>query len=126
MESSINKLFLGIGCKRGTSYSNIKKSVNKVLEKSNLLFADISCIATCDIKNDEVGLLEYGKVETLKIFFFTANELKNINIPNPSQFVKETTGSSSVSEAAALRASNKKQLIVPKQKLNGITIAIAL
>ncbi len=46
-------------------------------------------------------------------------------IPNPSERVKRLVGTPSVSEAAALLSSNGGELIIPKQKGDGMTLAVA-
>ena len=120
-----NSLFIGIGCKRGTSADAIKNAVTETLNNAKLLVSDICCLASCDVKSDEKGLLEYAKCANLNINFYSSEELKKIQTPNPSKFVSDTIGTPSVSEASALLASREKKLIIQKQKLSGITIAVA-
>ena len=61
----------------------------------------------------------------IPIEYFETNELAKISTPNPSQVVQSYEGTSSVSEAAAIKSS-KGTLVVEKQKFPpNLTIAIA-
>jgi len=61
----------------------------------------------------------------IPIEFFEKDDLANVKVPNPSQTVKSFEGTSSVSEASAIKASGG-QLVVQKQKLPpNLTIAVA-
>ena len=64
--------------------------------------------------------------------FYAAAELAAIDVPNPSETVRQHTGTPSVSEAAALLVggAEKTQLIIEKHKLRGpdgrnVTVSIA-
>lgn len=58
--------------------------------------------------------------------FFTADELKGINVPNPSETVQKYMDTPSVSEAAALKAAASATLLVQKQKGTNWTLAAAV
>ena len=66
-----------------------------------------------------------GKEMDVPIEYIDREELATITTPNPSKTVQAFEGTSSVSEAAALKSSGGK-LIVEKQKFPpNLTIAIA-
>jgi cobalamin biosynthesis protein CbiG len=115
---------LGIGCRRGVSCEDISTAVEDALKKVGIGMEMISGIASCDIKSDEKGLLEFSEKNKLKIKFFPGEELKEVEVPNPSERVKGVVGAPSVSEAAALLASGGK-LVLEKQKYGNITVALA-
>ena len=96
-------LWVGIGCKRGTSESLIEYAVQKTLRSHHLAEAAIAGVATIDSKATEIGLVKFCHDRQLPLQFFSAEALSAIEVPNPSSFV-ETVGTSSVSEAAALLA----------------------
>ena len=80
---------------------------------------------TIDVKANEpfVKVLEeHG--ETVR--FFTAEELSNVEVPNPSETVQKHVGTSSVCEAAAILGANNGKLIVPKVKGKNWTAALAI
>ena len=85
----------------------------------------LKCIATIDIKFDEAGLLEAAQGLHIPIRFFTREQLSEIDSPNPSPIVNHHIGVPSVCEAAAVLASEKGELIVPKQISPNVTLAIA-
>lgn len=81
---------------------------------------------TIDVKEDEpfIEVLEddYGE----EVMFFTAEELAQVDVPNPSTTVQKHVGTPSVCEAAAILGSNHGKLIVPKIKGKNWTAALAI
>ncbi len=118
-------LIAGMGCNRNTRTSEIREFLLKKLEQFALSLNSLNCIATIDIKSDEIGLLEAAQSLHLPIRFFTKAELSEISSPNPSEIVNHHIGVPSVCEAAAVLASNKGELIVAKQISPNVTLAIA-
>jgi len=118
-------LIAGMGCNRNTGADEIREFlVNKLLQ-FGLALNSLNCIATIDIKSDESGLLEAARSLHIPIRFFTREELSGIDSPNPSEIVNQHIGVPSVCEAAAVLASEKGELIVPKQISPNVTLAIA-
>lgn len=115
---------LGIGCKRDTNPALLEKTVSDFLQQHSLKASQISGIASCDLKQDEPALLELGKKWNLPLTFFSKEQLAGVETPTPSAMVEEKIGIPSVSEAAALLASQGK-LKVCKTKYEGITLALA-
>lgn len=58
--------------------------------------------------------------------FYTADTLKAIDVPTPSEVVQKHMGTPSVSEAAALLASEGGCLVLDKQKGSNYTLAVAI
>ena len=81
---------------------------------------------TIDVKKNEpfVDLLVMDYQEEVK--FFTAEELSQIDVPNPSAIVQKHVGTPSVCEAAAILGSNHGKLIIPKVKGKNWTAALAI
>jgi len=121
----IKKLAIGIGCKRNTPENDIANALNEVLSSIDYNKDDIAILASISLKKDEQGLLELAKNIDKKIIFFESSVLNDIKVNNKSSFVKKITGTSSVSEAAAIKASNGGKLLVSKQKFKNVTIAVA-
>jgi len=119
-------LVAGMGCNRNTSMEEMKSFLHKVIEKFGLSFNSLCLIATINIKADEPGLLSLSKDIELPVMFYEKEELNQINdIETPSHIVEKYTGAKSVCEAAAILASNRGKLIVPKQSTRNVTVAIA-
>jgi cobalt-precorrin 5A hydrolase / precorrin-3B C17-methyltransferase len=147
-------LWVGLGCERGTSKRLIEMAIEQVCQRFHLALEAIAGVATIDIKADEAGILEYSQQRNFPLKIFAAQELNSIEVPNPSPIVAQEVGTSSVAEAAAIRAGKDEtwgrvdggtqgkeennnsyllpSLIVPKQivKSEGepgaVTVAIAL
>jgi cobalt-precorrin 5A hydrolase / precorrin-3B C17-methyltransferase len=98
------RLWIGVGCKRGTSVALIQHAFETTCQTCGLDRAEISGIATLDRKVAEAGLLEFGRTHLWPIRFFTATELKVCTVPNISPSAQVAIGIPSVAEAAALTA----------------------
>ena len=119
-------LVAGIGCNRGTGSEEISAHLKQVLESHRLASASLKCLASIDVKNDEVGMIEVAESIGTPLIFFTRGELNQVKgIKNPSPVVEKHVGVKSVCEAAAIRASRNGTLIVPKQSTPNVTVAIA-
>jgi cobalt-precorrin 5A hydrolase len=118
-------LVAGMGCNRNTQADEIREFLVAQLLQFGLSVNSLKCIATIDIKSDEAGLLEAARYLHIPIRFFTREELSGIDSPNPSKVVNHHIGVPSVCESAAIRASEKGELIVPKQISPNVTLAIA-
>lgn len=124
-------LIVGIGCNSGTSAEEIEDAVRKVLSEKRLSFHSIHSIATIKRKASEPGLIDFAKRHGLEITSFNAEELNFIVNLQPSAFslsetVFNATGAYGVSEPAALLASDEKELLIPKQKIGNVTVAVAV
>ncbi|SHJ11071.1 cobalt-precorrin 5A acetaldehyde-lyase [Malonomonas rubra DSM 5091] len=119
-------LVVGIGCNRGTSDEEIEQAVRSKLKQSFLAFASIACIASIDAKQDEAGLLQFAERHNLPLKFFSADELNKVEIPSPvSLHAQKAVGAKGVCEPAALLASNMGEMLIRKQKVGNLTIAVA-
>ncbi len=123
---------LGIGCDRNTGLKTIETALNQALRLAGLDLQQVSAIATINDKADEPGLLALAGKQNWPLHFFTADELSQVEVPNPSETVFKYMGTPSVGEAAALLLADttKDNLIVEKHKYRGsdnrnATISIA-
>lgn len=103
----------------------IQTAIDQVLDLYQLEHRTIAGIATLDRKSDEIGLVEYCRDHDLPLRCFSADRLSTIVVPNPSLHVAMTVQTPSVAEAAAMCAAQTQILKVPKQVIQGVTIAIA-
>jgi cobalt-precorrin 5A hydrolase/precorrin-3B C17-methyltransferase len=118
-------LWLGIGCIRGTEKAVIDRAIRDVFERYHLALDSIAGVATIDIKADESGLIAYCQEKGFPLKTFTAEDLRDINVPNPSPIVNEEVGTPSVAEAAALKMG--ATLLVSKQiEAASVTVAVSL
>jgi precorrin-4/cobalt-precorrin-4 C11-methyltransferase len=124
------RLCTGIGCRRGTSREEILQALTRVMAENGLAPASLAMLASVDLKADEEGLLEAGRELGLPLEFFAGSVLDEIQVPNPSERVREKIGVGSVCEAAsvqaALKMSPRTRLIVPKTISGNVTVAVCL
>lgn len=115
--SKIPILWVGIGCKKGTSRQLIEIAIDHVFQENQLQLNAICGIATIDSKAEEMSLIELCRARNWALKTFSADILATVIVPNASQTVAEKVFTPSVAEAAALRAvfdSPEHRLIVPK------------
>lgn len=118
-------LVIGIGLHWETSKEKIKNGIDICLTKFNLSPKSIAKLVSIKKPSDVQGLIDIGKEMGVPVEYVDKEELSLVSVPNPSQTVKAFEGTSSVSEAAAIKVSGGK-LIVEKQKFPpDLTIAIA-
>ena len=118
-------LVVGVGLHWDTSKETIKNGLESCLQEFLLSGKSIARFVSIKKEKDVEGLIELGKEMDIPIEYIDREELATITTPNPSKTVQAFEGTSSVSEAAALKSSGGK-LIVEKQKFPpNLTIAIA-
>lgn len=98
-------LWVGIGCKRGTSKIIIEQAIRSVFQAHDLAESAIAGMATIDTKANETGLVEFCRDRHLPLRCFAAEALRSVCVPHPSGAIAAAIGTPSVAEAAALLAS---------------------
>ena len=117
----MDKYILGMGCDRGTSIETLNTAVNNALSKMTIKRKNVTSLATIDKKSDEISLLELSKINNWPLQFFTAEQLADVEVPNPSEVVMKYMGTPAVAEAAAMLAANTgiEDLVLEKYKFCG-------
>ena len=123
-------LWVGIGCERNTATELIETAIDRTCQQYHLAPEAIAGIASIDLKQDEVGFLNVCQSRNLAFRTFSAEELQQVDVPTPSEIVRQEVGTPSVAEAAAMVAADRNNLLVSKQiykteKQGAVTIAIA-
>ena len=119
-------LVAGMGCNRGTDVSEMRDLLERTFRANCLCLSSLRSLASVDLKADEPGLLALAESLKINITFFTRQQLNTVaQVPNPSAMVEKHIGVQSVCEAAALLATQRGRLIVPKQKTANVTLAVA-
>lgn len=115
------KLAIGMGCDRGTAFATLHRALCEALAVIDADSRDIALFASIDKKADEVGLLKLAAHYQLPMRFYTAEQLREVEVPNPSETVRRYMGTPAVSEAAALLAAraNCEALLLEKYKYRG-------
>lgn len=110
-------LNLGVGCRRDCDPAGVTDYIGRRLEENDISPASVKSVSTIDLKKDEAlvaELVKWRNIHTCNIF--TADQLKDIEVPNPSEKVREVTGVAGVAESCALKASYGGKLVLEKQK----------
>jgi len=119
-------LMVGVGCNRGTGADEIESALRQALQRAFLAFASIGQLASIDAKADEAGLLEFARRHGLPLQFHPAAALNDIAVPSPpSAHALAAVGANGVCEPAALLSASGGSLLVRKQKLGNVTVAVA-
>ena len=115
------KIALGLGCDRNTPLATVKAAIDQALALCQASLDDVNAVASIDLKADEPALLQLAAEQGWNIRFYPAQELAQVDVPNPSETVRKHTGTPSVSEAAALLAAgaDKTHLLIEKHRHRG-------
>ena len=118
---------VGIGCRRGKSFEDLREFAERVLAENGIDKRDTGCIATIDVKKDEEGLKKLSQAWRVPIITFEAAVLQKAEGGfTHSDTVLEKVGVDNVCErAAVLAAGPGAKIIVRKTAENGMTIAVA-
>lgn len=118
---------IGMGCRRGKPYEELRAFAEEVLKKNGIDISDAGCIATIDLKKDEEGLKRLSQAWSVPLITFDAELLaKAPGDFSHSETVLEKTGVDNVCERAAVLAAGRgSRLVVAKTAENGMTIAVA-
>ena len=117
---------VGFGARAGVEAEQIVAAVDRVLAERGIRAADVRVLATVDRRALTPGLRESADDRGWRLVGSTAAQLATREVPNPSERVGRAVGTPSVAEAAALVAAGAGSvLVVPKQILPGVTVAVA-
>ena len=121
------KYALGMGCRRGKSFEELRDFALSMLEENGISPGDVGCIATIDVKKDEEGLKALSQAWRMPLITFDAELLSKVPGDfSTSEMVLEKVGVDNVCERAAVLAAGRgATLVVRKTAKNGITVAIA-
>ena len=128
-------LWVGLGCERGTAKEVIANAVKETFQEYGLAEEAIAGFATIELKGDEVGILALTEAKNCPLKLYSAADLNQVSVPNPSPVVAQEVGTSSVAEAAAIKAATleteegETSLVVSKQIFKSdrgaVTVAVA-
>ena len=120
-------LSVGIGCNRNTPKQEILALIESVFKEKQLSELSIKSIASSQVKEDEIGLIEAANHLGLPLVFYSNCQLNQVDtIENPSKMAEKYLGVKSVCEAAAILSAKGGTLLVPKRKTKNVTLAVAI
>lgn len=119
-------LCVGVGCRRGVPADQIRAAIDQVFSGFNLSPASLAQLASIEQKQDEEGLIGAARQLGVPLRFFPAAAIQAVSVQyEQSNFVAEKMGVGGVCVPTAILAARSSKLLVPKQKLDRITIAVA-
>ncbi|MGH8419543.1 MAG: cobalamin biosynthesis protein [Pseudomonas sp.] len=126
-------LVIGLGCQRGCPASVLQGLIEVNLLEHRLRLADITALASIDIKSSEAGLLELAEQLGLPLGFFSADELSafETQLSHRSEIAFDSTGCHGVAESAALAMASRlsgspARLVIERRNSSRATFALAL
>lgn len=121
-------LVLGMGCERGAEPREAIDLAERLLAENDIAPGALACIASIDLKADEAAINGVADHFGVPARFFDAVTLEAETplLENPSDVVFAEVGCHGVAEGASLAAvGGGGELIVPKQKSQRVTAALA-
>ncbi|WP_292267958.1 precorrin-4 C(11)-methyltransferase [Butyricimonas sp.] len=124
-------LHLGVGCRKECNPEGVAENIFHALESARLSPLALASVSTIDLKKDEPLVHDITRKAGVSLHVYTADELKDIEVPNPSEKVTEVTSVPGVAETCALKSASNTRLLLEKQKHklsegNDFTFAVAL
>ncbi|MCX5065214.1 precorrin-3B C(17)-methyltransferase [Micromonospora lupini] len=122
-------LVAGVGASRGVPAAEVTELLHRVLAEAGLDPASLRCLASADVKADEVGILSTVDALGVPLVTWPATRLATVDVPHPSEVVRAAVGTPSVAEAAALLGPDGRPgdatLLVGKTATAMATVAVA-
>ena len=110
-------LHLGVGCRKQCAPEGIVPHIHQAMENQGYHALALASISSIELKKDE-PLLEALMMQWphCSKHIYSTEELKDIEVPNPSDKAYQVTGIYGVAEACALKSSQKGLMLIEKQK----------
>lgn len=125
---SSEKYIIGVGCRKSIGEKVFSEVLNNTLNEFKIEYSEIDRIASIDIKADEKAIINYCKKYNIMFETYSKDELGSVQGDfDESDFVKEITGVSNVSERAAYYGKNlcgSGDFILKRKSEDGVTISI--
>ena len=123
---ALKDTIIGIGCRKGIKKEDVLLGIKKALKKVRSSLRRVRYLATIDLKAHEKGLREASQALRIPLRIISRIRIKHYQgAYTKSAFVLKKIGIEGVCEPCALLAGKRAHLIVPKMKLNGVTVTNA-
>jgi cobalt-precorrin 5A hydrolase len=123
---AVKDLIVGVGCRRGAAASAIVAAVREGVALAGCDPARVRLLASAEIKAGEAGLWEAARELGLPLRLISADEIRHTpRTFQHSDLVWDKVDLPAVAEPAALLAGRRTQLVLTRQILHGVTVAVA-
>lgn len=109
-------LSIGVGCRKDCDPEGVAGFIENALAENGLSPLSIKNLATIELKKDEELFAELTRHWQVPGMVYEASQLQDIEVPNPSEKVREVTGVWGVAESCAIAASEGGTLVMEKTK----------
>ncbi len=118
---------VGVGCRKGTNFQTILKSIKEVLMENDISCFAVKSINSIDLKKNEEGIIKTAEFLNVPFYTYSKSQLNTLEGNyTESSFVKKIAGVDSVCERSASMGSTSKKLIINKTIKNSVTVAACL
>ncbi|WP_026369395.1 precorrin-4 C(11)-methyltransferase [Kallotenue papyrolyticum] len=120
-------IIAGVGCRRGASATGIETALRAACRQAGVAWEALAALATVTLKADEPGLLALAERYRLPLQVFSAEELRAraADLPLSPSAATARLDLPGVAEPCALLAAGSRALLLPKQALADVTVALA-
>jgi cobalt-precorrin 5A hydrolase len=119
-------LIVGMGCRRGTTVDYLEEVLREGLRRIDRELKDVRLIASVEDKRGEKGFFQLSERLNIPLKFIPKTLINTVDGNfSKSELVKNILGIYSVAEPCAVLGGFRCQLLLPKTKMKGATIAIA-
>lgn len=116
---------IGIGCRKGINKEVVLCGIKKVLAEVKCPLKRVRCLATIDLKAKEKGLLSAAEDLRIPLRIVSLERVRNYQGEyKKSDLVYRKIGIGGVCEPCALIVGTRAKIILPKLKLDGLSIAV--
>ncbi len=124
---ALKTLIVGVGCRRGTAAGRIVQAVRAALAAAGAGLEQVRLLASVDLKADEPGLLEAAATLGLPLRLVPADEICSTCRGDfaESATAREKLNLPAAAEPSALLAGRRTRLLLPRQIVDGVTVAVA-
>lgn len=123
---ALKTIIVGLGCRKGTPSARIEAVVRQALGLAGVSLDQVACLASADLKCNEAGLIDAARALSVPLRIIPSAEIRRCRREfTPSEFVQSSVNLPAVAEPAALLAGRRTELLLPRQVIDGITVAIA-
>jgi len=119
-------LIVGLGCRRGCPSARIEAAVRGALDRLGRPLAQVRLLASVDRKAGEPGLREAARSLGIPLRFIASDEIRaSARRFRSSAVVQRALGLPAVAEPACLLAGRRTRLLLPRNIIDGVTVAVA-
>ncbi len=123
---ALKNLIVGVGCRRGVAAEAIVAAVHEGLTLAQGQLSQVRLLASAEIKANEPGLWEAAQRLGVPLRLIPADDIRHTILPfQHNDFVQQHVDLPAVAEPAALLAGRRTRLILSRQILHGVTVAVA-